>query len=192
LGNVRTFVAVELSEDVRSQAGRLIDRLAQAGANVKWVARENMHLTVKFLGDVPEEQIASVCRAVEDSVRALDPFEAELRGAGAFPNAARARTIWLGVGTGTDQLVQLHAAMDKALRTLGFPREGRKYKPHLTLGRVRGRHRPPAGLADPLRENSDFVAGTSSIGEAVVFSSDLTPQGPVYTALGRLRLGAIS
>jgi 2'-5' RNA ligase len=192
LGNVRTFIAVELSEDVRSQAVRLIDRLARSDAKVKWVGPENMHLTVKFLGDVPEEQIASVCAAVGDAVRASAPFEAELRGAGAFPNAARARTIWLGVGTGTDQLVQMHASLDKALRALGFPREGRKYHPHLTLGRVRGRGRPPAGLADQLRENSDFLAGTASIDEAVVFSSDLTPQGPVYRALGRLTLGPTS
>ena len=97
MGNVRTFVAVELSEDVRSHAVRLIDRLARSDAIVKWVARENMHLTVKFLGDVPQEQVASVCGAVEDAVRELDPFEAELRGAGAFIAAMGVFFLWQAV-----------------------------------------------------------------------------------------------
>jgi 2'-5' RNA ligase len=188
MASVRTFIAVELADTVRRRAAQLAERLAQANTKVKWVAPENMHLTLKFLGDVPVEKTAAVCQAVAEAVREIPAFAAESAGAGAFPSPGRPSTIWLGIGEGTEQLIRLHTAVDRALRPLGFPREGRKYSPHLTIGRVRGGGRGTRELADLLRQNADFEAGPSHISQVITFSSDLTPKGPVYTALGRAPL----
>jgi 2'-5' RNA ligase len=187
VSKIRTFIAVELADDVRRRAAQLSDRLAQANVKVKWVAPGNMHLTLKFLGDVLHEQTADVCRAVAEVVRECRAFSAECTGAGAFPSPARPRTIWLGIGQGGEQLGRLHAAIDKKLARLGFPREGRKYRPHLTIGRVRGG--PGTNeLTSLLRQNADFEAGTSEIAEVITFASELTPKGPVYRAMGRAAL----
>ena len=94
---IRTFVAVELSPETRSAAARLIERLRPAGAKVSWVKADNMHLTLKFLGDVPNVEIPAVCQAVAASSMNIAPFEIECGGAGAFPDARKPRTIWLGV-----------------------------------------------------------------------------------------------
>jgi len=184
-----TFVAVETSSAVRAAAGELIDALRPAGADVKWVRPENMHLTLQFLGDVPTEQTATVCTAVAGAVEGLAPFELEIRGAGAFPHPGKARTIWLGAGEGLDAAVALHDRVEAALSRLGFKKERRRYTPHLTIGRVR---RPGPTLADLgrlLREQADYPAGRFPVREVVVFSSQLEPGGPIYTALGRGRLG---
>lgn len=186
---VRTFIAVEVSDEVRAAAARLVDRLARTEAKVKWVDPHNMHLTVKFLGDVAQTQVPEICRVTNDAVRDLSPFDVGLAGAGAFPTLARPRTIWLGLSAGIEPLTRLHKAIDTAVRKLGFAREGRKYHPHLTLGRVRGGGSRLASLADAIRDHQEYAAGVSSIDEVVVFSSELTRDGPRYTALGRGALG---
>lgn len=189
MSTIRTFIAVELSQTVRSRAADLIAQLARTSVKVKWVEPDKMHLTLKFLGDVPEKQIATVCSSVAEAVRAIPGFSIECRGAGAFPRVSRPRTVWLGVGQGTAQLVEVHEAIDKALAKVGFPREGRKYKPHLTLGRVRDSGRGLWALGDLVQQNKDFVAGESLIQHVVVFASELTREGPIYSVLGRAELG---
>jgi 2'-5' RNA ligase len=188
---IRTFIAAELAPAVRRRAAELTSTLAVPSLKVKWVSPENMHLTLKFLGDVPREKTAAVCEAVADAVREVPAFEAECAGAGAFPTPARPRTIWLGVGRGAEQLARLHTLIDKKLARLGFPREGRKYRAHLTIGRVRGGGKGTDELGDLLRQQAGFVAGACEIGEVITFASELTPHGPVYTALGRTRLDAV-
>lgn len=189
--SIRTFIAVELADAVRRQAAHLTARLSQANVKVKWVPPENMHLTLKFLGDVPQEQTARVCQAVKEAVQDIPAFNAECVGAGAFPNPARPRTVWLGVRAGAEQLGRLHTAIDKRLAGLSFSREGRKYRPHLTIGRVRGGGQGTGELADLLRANADFVAGISPIGEVDTFASELTPQRSIYTVLGRAPLAQV-
>ncbi len=186
---VRTFVAVEIGAENRQAAGRLIQSLRGAGADVKWVAPENLHLTLKFLGDVPNERLAEVCRAVEQAAGAQAPFVLELRGAGAFPNAARPRVIWLGTGEGTEPSISLAEAVEQALEGLGFRREARRFHPHLTLGRMRRSGPGVSALARLLKEHAEFDAGRAEINQTVVFSSQLTRSGPVYEPLAHARLG---
>jgi 2'-5' RNA ligase len=190
LSTLRTFIAIELSQDVRQRAADLITRLARTGVKVKWVESDKMHLTLKFLGDVSQEQIPTVCSTVADAVRGTGTFSIDCRGAGAFPRVSRPRTVWLGFGAGTEQLVRLQEVIDKALAKVGFPREGRKYKPHLTLGRVRDGGAGVSSLGDLVQHNSDFVAGESTVEQVVVFASELTREGPIYTVLGRARLAS--
>ena len=186
---LRTFIAVEMSDAIRQAAARLIEELKTASADVTWVAPHNMHLTVKFLGEVATEKIPEVSEAVAEAAAESKPFELEIRGVGAFPNAARPRTIWLGPGSGEEELAALAKRVDLALRKLGFEREAHMFHGHLTLGRVR-RPSPALGaLTRLLQSKADFAAGRTSIGEAVVFSSQLSPTGPTYEALSRARLG---
>lgn len=137
---MRTFVAVFPPLEVRRialEAAR--DAARGLGDRMRWTRPENVHLTLKFLGDVPEERLEALCAALRE-VRGLHaPFDASLASFGAFPSARRARVAWAGTGAGSEELRALAADVEKALAPLGFEREERPYVPHATLGRVRGR-----------------------------------------------------
>ncbi len=185
---LRTFIAVDASDEVRARALDLIERLRPAHSSVKWVTAENLHWTIKFLGDVEAEVTADICRQVSEAVSHLAPFQIKARGAGAFPKPDRPRTLWLGVGEGESEMTALAAAIDDSLQPLGLRGEARKFTPHLTLGRVRG---APQGdsLADQIVRNADFDAAAQTVESVVIYSSLLERQGPVYQPLGRAKLG---
>jgi len=185
---IRTFVAVEINTAVREQTEQLIKRLQTAPVDVKWVEPRNLHLTLKFLGDVAAEETVRVCHAVARTAEQVAPFELELCGAGAFPNAQRPRTLWLGTGSGRELLETLHQRLESALRKLGFRRESRRFHAHLTLGRVRHGGPRTAELGELLRQYADYAAGRTTIRELVTFSSQLGRAGPTYEVLGRASL----
>lgn len=186
---IRTFIAVELSDAVRRRAGDLIERLQASGVRVNWVAPENMHITLKFLGDQTDDEVATVCRAVLESVREQPPFEFECHGAGAFPNAKRPRTLWIGVRDGAESLRQLQRCVEEELAVAGYAREGRAFHPHLTLGRVRSGGPGINHLVELLEKASTFPAGSAMADEVVVFGSQLQRGGPRYEVLARAPLG---
>ena len=188
MSSLRTFIAIETSLEVRGHLARLVERMRRVNAKVKWVATDNVHLTLKFLGDVPEAEIADVCRSVKQAVVESKSFLMEIRGAGAFPNSARPRTVWIGVGQGAEQVSQIQGAVEGALKPLGFPREGRRYRPHLTLGRVRGGGSAVTELGQQIDALGDFEAGGVLVEEVVIFASELTADGPIYTPLARVPL----
>jgi 2'-5' RNA ligase len=188
---IRTFIAVEADPSIRKSAAALIDRLRQSAADVKWVAPENLHLTVKFLGDVNADDVAAVCEAVERSVAEVSPFELDFGGAGAFPNLRRPQTIWLGVREGNERMANLADRVERALKRFGFRRETRQFRSHLTLGRMRRDGGGPGGreLAELLAQFADYEAGRMPVEEIVVFSSQLERTGPIYEAMRRAPLG---
>ena len=186
---LRTFVAVEINAPIRAGAGELIAALGGTAADAKWVEPHNLHLTLKFLGDVQQREIARVCQAVAIGASEVEPFELEVRGAGAFPNAARPRTVWLGGGIGTEQMVVLHDRVEAALAELGFREEHRRFQPHLTIGRVRGGGSGIAELGKLLQQHADLLIGSMTVREVAVFSSTLTPSGPIHEVLGSASLG---
>ena len=185
---IRTFVAVEAGPAVRQAALALIEQLRASPADVKWVDPENMHLTLKFLGDVDPRQIHRVCAAVKRAVAGAAPFELQIRGAGAFPNVDRPGTVWLGAGQGAQQVADLAGRLEEALEKLGFRPEARRFHAHLTLGRVR-RGGPGVGeLGQLIAQAADYGAGTMKVRKVTVFSSRLGPQGPTYESLGHATL----
>jgi 2'-5' RNA ligase len=186
---VRTFIAVEVDEAVRARAAELIEVLRVAPADVKWVDTHNLHLTLKFLDEVPLAEIPAVCAAVEAAAAKVEPFDIEIHGAGAFPNAGRPRTVWLGAGKGVEAMATLHKHLEDALAKLGFRKEHRRFQAHLTIGRVRGGGPAIKPLGDLLWQYADFDAGQLAVDEVVVFSSQLERTGPIYEALGRAPLG---
>jgi RNA 2',3'-cyclic 3'-phosphodiesterase len=135
---VRAFVAVFPPPEVRKALSRAARGLSVAG-QVRFTPPTNVHLTLKFLGDVSQEDLARVAEALEPLRERHDPFEAAIAVFGAFPSPRKARILWAGVGEGADRLSALAQDVDQSLEPLGFEREGRAYVPHLTLGRARGR-----------------------------------------------------
>jgi 2'-5' RNA ligase len=184
----RTFIAVELDAAIRKRAVELIDILRVAEADVKWVETQNLHLTLQFLGEVPDEEIAAVCQAVERGAAQVQPFELEVGGAGAFPNANRPRTLWIGAKAGHEQMAELHDHVALELAELGYQDEDRKFQTHLTIGRTRS-GKNVAQLGQLVKQHADFQAGRMCVEKATVFSSRLQPGGPIYEVLGTARLG---
>jgi RNA 2',3'-cyclic 3'-phosphodiesterase len=186
---LRTFVAVEITPAIRKRAGELIAALAGTSADVKWVEPHNLHLTLKFLGDVHQQEIVQVCQAMARGAADVEPFELDVRGAGAFPNPARPRTVWLGAGDGGEPMVVLHDRIEAALAKLGYREEHRRFQPHLTIGRVRGVGAGIAELGALLQQHADFAAGRMTVAKVALFASTLTPNGPIYELLGTAPLG---
>jgi 2'-5' RNA ligase len=184
---IRTFVAIETTDDLRRRAGEVSARLHHVGGDWKWVTPANLHWTLHFLGDVEELEIPAVCTAVATAAGECEPFELTAVGAGAFPSADRPRTIWIGAGQGADAMVALQRGIERRLKKLGYRGDNRRFVPHLTLGRA-GRHGRPPSLSGELSALSDFDAGSMLVNEVIVFSSQLTGDGPSYDPLARAPL----
>jgi len=191
--SVRAFVAVELSEDVRqalAAAQRAMQRQSPSG--VRWVAPESVHLTLKFLGDVPIARLEAVTEAMRQVAAGCAPFDVTLNGVGAFPNARSPRVVWVGLAGDTAALLKLAQALETALAALGFPPEGRPFSSHLTLGRARDgmtmeeRQRLTALLARPPQVPSAPIR----VGAIALMRSVLRPSGAQYTRLAEARLGS--
>lgn len=185
---IRTFIAVEISASVRSRLAALEDEFQTAAENVKWVEPENIHLTLNFLGDVDERELYAVCRTASEVAAGHEPFEMAVARVGAFPNARRPRVIWAGVTEGSRELTAIHDALADALDGQGYAREDRAYTPHLTLGRIR-RTVPNPRLAVAIEQHAAWDGGRSFVREILVMASELSPDGPHYTVMGRAPLG---
>lgn len=185
--NIRAFLAVTISPAVQAGAASLIDKLAKRTSGVKWVAPENLHITIKFFGDIRVEATHAISRAASQVASQLDPFEIVVSGAGAFPDMNRARTVWLGVSQGREPFIELAQAIDEPLAELGYPPERRQFHPHLTIGRVRGRQ-TDGTLASLLEELHECHIGVSYVEEIVLLSSTLDRSGPTYSRLATIEL----
>lgn len=183
---IRTFIALELSKNIRQKLVSLQEKLAAAIPAVKWVEPENLHVTLLFLGEVPDLQVPEVCQRVEQAVAEVSPFAVTVEGVGCFPAVRRPRVLWAGITTGAEQLQRVHDLLEKPLHYLGFRREERRYVPHITLGRLKAERDVPR-LADVLRELNHCRAGEMVASEVCVMASQLERTGPVYTVMGRAR-----
>lgn len=187
---IRTFIAVEMPQRVISRALALISKLRETTDDVSWVRQQQMHLTLKFLGDVPETELPDVCRVVSAAAAGIEPFEITLRGAGAFPRLESPRTLWIGIREGADELRALQGAIDAALhKELGFSHEKRGFRPHLTIGRLKRDTGGRSELADVLREQADYDADLAVVDEVVTFASFLGRAGAAHDALDHAELG---
>jgi 2'-5' RNA ligase len=188
MARLRTFIAVDIGKGIRDRAVALQEALARAGTDVKWVEPENLHVTLLFLGEVDDRQVNSICQSVAVTCGQQQAFPVSIERAGCFPNARRPRILWVGVGEGTQELCALHDALEPPLLELGcYRREERQYSPHITLGRVKS-DRPTEQLAAALAKQAGWRGGETTVEEVLVMSSELKPQGPVYTVLSRAKL----
>jgi 2'-5' RNA ligase len=184
---IRTFVCIEIPETIKERIAELQRHLRQMDSRVSWTKPSNIHLTLKFLGDVPPSRIESVRQATERSVISIAPFEIEIGGAGCFPSPRSPRVLWVGLITLPDSLNRVHKRLEEELFREGFPRELKRFSPHLTLGRVRD-PRNSALLAEEL-EARGFEGEKFEAREIIVMRSELKPTGSVYTQQATIRLG---
>jgi 2'-5' RNA ligase len=188
----RLFVAVVPPDPVRRRLALRAEELRRAAGSaaggLRWVDPENVHLTLQFLGAVPEERVAAVLAAVAEVAAAGRPLGLEVKGAGGFPSARRPRVVWLGVEGDVPALAGLAAALGARLGPLGFPPEERAFSPHLTLARSRDPRGLP-GLAGALVTAAAAEPIAWRAAELTAVESHLSPRGPRYEAIGRAPLG---
>ena len=182
---IRTFLAIRPSADVLDSLSSFRDALGDTG-DVRWTKPDNLHLTIKFLGDVRESEFPEIERVLAESFEGQPPVDVEARGLGVFPNLKKPRVLWVGLqGSGLSDLVE---RAEIALSPLGFPPEEREFVPHLTVARFRSARRSEA-LAAALKEKRDESFGISRIDSVTLFRSDLRPESPVYTPIKTFPLG---
>ena len=183
-------MAIELTETNRSRLARLQGSLERKCRGVRWVQEHQLHMTVKFLGDVPDGQVPDVSAALDLAGSSGKPFTMDLQGAGCFPPRGRdVRVVWAGLREPSGELERAHQWLELALEPLGFPPERRPFSPHVTLGRAKAPRRA-AGIRERLARLADFDAGVQRIDEIVFFESRLRKTGPEHTVLVRERLGS--
>ena len=185
----RTFIAVDISPEVRARAATLIQRYRACRTKVSWADPDNLHLTLKFLGDTPDTKIPDVCQAVARAATGTPPFQTSFDCVGAFPNLERPRVIWFGVAEGVEILRSLQARIEDELYAIGFRRERRRYTPHLTIGRVREGGAAQRALADELAAATHFPPARANVQQVLSMASFLDPEGATYQVLGRAPLG---
>ena len=183
LEQLRSFVAVEIPEDVKDEIARLTARLARAGYPVRWVNRSNLHLTLVFLGENPPEFISRVKDVLPKVAARVACFQWSLKNLGVFPNLRAPRVVWLGVDQGRSELTGLAGAVQQELVTIGLVPEARPFSAHLTIGRTRG----PLPEASKLVE-MPYASRSFSADRFILFRSQLRPTGPVYEALAEYPL----
>ena len=188
---IRGFIAFDLPPDVRREIAGLIDTLAAhpaaTKAAVRWEAPDQLHLTLKFLGRLETAFLPDLRLALSSAVQDRRPLRLVLQGGGCFPDAARPRVLWLGVGGSVDLLCDLAATVEKRLVSLGFAPENRAFSPHLTLGRSSSAE--GSLLAEELVARAAEIKLELWARELVLFRSDAIPLGARYTPLFRFPLG---
>ncbi len=180
-GQIRSFISVDLEDEkILSQVESIMSSLSSLGGDLKPVERENIHLTLKFLGNVSASKLEEIRSALEQVV--FPPFSLEIRGAGAFPNLKRMNIVWIGIGEGWSQVELIYEQTEKLLHQLGFSRETRAFSPHITVARVRsGRKRDE--IAAFLSNLTDESFGTFTVENVRLKQSILSPSGPRYSTL---------
>ncbi|MBM4433091.1 MAG: RNA 2',3'-cyclic phosphodiesterase [Chloroflexi bacterium] len=188
---IRSFIAIELSEEVKAELSRLQDKLkAGRTSGAKWVDPYGIHLTLKFLGNIVAETVGKVTEAMEEAAKEVSPFSLEVKGLGAFPNLNRVQVVWVGVGGEVDKLVNLQKRIDVNLSPLGFAPESRPFTPHLTLARMRNEasQAERQKLGQLIAKTSFETSYTFEVGSINLMRSQLTPQGAIYSRIGSVAL----
>ncbi len=183
---IRTFVAVLIAQNLKKNISGVQEQIKKLAPDVKWVDPENFHVTLKFLGDVSEDAISDICAAVKNAVRDFTAFDLSMSGLGAFPSNERARVVWVGIEDGRDELAGLARAIDDELARLGYEREDRPFRAHLTIGRAKDRI--PGTFAQGIKDVNAEDLGTQRVGSVVVMRSDLRREGPIYSPLCEVEL----
>ncbi|MFQ5656195.1 MAG: RNA 2',3'-cyclic phosphodiesterase [Candidatus Methylomirabilales bacterium] len=184
---MRLFIAINVDRPLKALLAEIQERLKRTAAPVSWVKPENLHFTLKFLGAVPEDQLPALRAAFRHSLAGIRSFTLLLAGLGAFPPRGKPRVIWVGIEQGTSEMEKIRERIDEALLSLGFPREDRPFRPHLTLGRVRGL-RGLDSLVTYLRNAEVSQVGLMQVRCIELMQSQLHPGGSIYTQVEAVAL----
>jgi len=183
---MRTFIAIELSKEIREALAQAQSHLKYSGADVKWVDKDNIHLTLKFLGEVTEGKLQQVISTLEIIGKENSVFEISIKDIGVFPNSDYPRVIWVGLDKGAVESKKLAKMIDDALSKIGFEKESRPFAPHLTIGRVRSAKNKEA-LKEKIGTCQLPIVKSQLISSVVLFQSKLSPKDPTYIKIHETR-----
>ncbi len=184
---MRLFIAIDIPDNIRNRIQERVDCLRPAMDNMRWSRTDGLHITLKFLGEVPPEKLELI-RSSLSGVTWPGGFSVEIRDLGLFPTPASPRILWLGIDAGVE-LAALARLVEDRLTGAGFARESRPFSPHLTIGRFRTRERIPA-IGDLLRKCGKFEMGKFTVQDFHLFESQPTPGGSIYRKIVRFPLAA--
>ncbi len=187
---LRCFIAVEVPGPLKEAVARITEVLKKCRADVRWVPAENVHLTLKFLGETEESMVVRICDALSERLSSYPPFYINISGVGCFPDIRRPRIIWVGIEESL-ALKELAGAVESVLADLGYPAEDRAFSPHLTIGRVRAL-KGITGMMKDLEKLVDYSFGSMEVRRVSLMKSELRPAGAEYSSLAEIHLGGRS
>ena len=184
---VRTFIAVELSQEIKENLKGIQEELKKANADMKWARPDNIHLTLKFLGSTPAQQIPEIAGELKSGLAGFGSFSIEIAKLGSFPEKGKPRIIWAGVNAGSEDVIRLQGKIENSLKRFNFAQEDREYAPHQTIGRAKG-FKNMERLQELMKTKNAVQLGNMIVENVYVIRSDLKPEGPVYTVLENILL----
>ena len=183
---MRVFISIDIEdEEILKEINKISNEIKRSGALIKLVEKENIHMTLQFLGEISEKDVEIVKGALNQCCAKIKKFKMLLRGLGAFPNPKFPRVIWIGTAKGADEVTKLANSLSNDLKRSGFRLESRPFSPHITIARVK---RYNANLKNLIKKYEDYEFGEVEVSEVRIKKSRLTPQGPIYTTLYSLHL----
>ena len=185
---IRTFIAIEIPGNIISKIRELQEGIKVYGLKIRWVRSENIHLTLKFLGDVEAVNIGEIAETISKTVEGYTPISLKAKDIGVFPGIKHPRALWVGLTGKLESLVRLQKTLDENLKVLGFPEEKRPFKGHLTMGRIKAKI-DVKKFGDALMAFRSFESETFTVGQIILYKSELKPSGAVYTKLASAILG---
>jgi len=186
--NIRAFLAIEPPEDILQALSGLQEKLKrQISGRISWTKPQGQHLTLKFFGDISTADVNNICAVVKTRIASEASLNLKIEKLGVFPDIRKPRVLWCGVTGDGEKLSALQKQLDSDFEGIGFPKEDRPFRAHLTLGRIKESH-GLTGISEALTKHNAFVAGEFSCKELILLQSKLLPQGAVYTKLAEFTL----
>lgn len=187
--NLRLFIAIELSAQQRKEITSLQNISRHKLSDVRWVRPEQLHLTLKFLGDTNIDHISKVKIAMDEAAASFNQFQVSYGGCGVFPSTRKVRVIWVGLKEGMLEIENLFLALDQALTRRGFKEETRRFQPHLTIGRI-NRSLPGDAIVQFLSDEQSFESSHHTTNELILFESRLTESRAIHNPLYKTTLAS--
>lgn len=187
---MRTFIAIDLPREIKDFLSRLQERLKTSQADVKWVQPQNIHLTLKFLGEIDDKKLNRIIQILEDICRQNLPFYIRISSMGAFPKTYAPRVIWVGIDKGDMQSKQIATALEDKIKNVGLPAEDRPFTSHITIGRTKSSYNRERLVQDLNNLAFNFGRETPEflVTRLTLFKSTLTPKGPIYEIIHNANL----
>lgn len=188
-GRLRLFVALDLPDEVKERIGAAVERQRSRHPEARWVKPDNLHLTLKFIGEYPEEGLERLEKALREAAEKYSPFTMALKGCGGFPSSGKSRVIWVGMDRGEREAAGLAAVIESRLEKVGVKREKRSFRGHLTVARLKDPRNCSSWLASLEGDLGDLEEMPFQVREITLYRSILSPGGPTYIPLERIPLG---
>ena len=187
--NIRAFLAIEPPEDILQKMSGLQEKLKrEIRGRISWAKSPGQHLTLKFFGDISQNDVNNICATVQKQIVSEAPLNLKIEKIGVFPDDRRPRVLWCGVTGDAEKLITLQKKLDGDFATIGFPAEEKPFRPHLTLARIKD-WRDLMGINEALVKYGAFTAGEFVCKELLLFQSKLSSQGATYIKLAEFALG---